>query len=64
MTDHDFIKDLAFAMECKAQMLKRGSRRARKTCPECGGTVNIALAGPSNHISLACETPNCLWMME
>ena len=64
MAKLNFATTIQFAMECKAQMLNHGARRARKTCPICGATVNMVLAGPRNHIHLACETQNCMRLME
>jgi len=58
-------KILPYAMKAKKQMLATKVTHARKTCPECGGTVHFAIGGPRNHLHMACETqaphkkPNC-----
>lgn len=56
-------KVMPFASKAKGQMLKAKVARARKTCPECGGTVHFALAGYRNHLHMACETPDCIMRM-
>ncbi len=38
-------KILPFAMKAKTQMLAAKVPHARKTCPECGGTVHFAIGG-------------------
>lgn len=53
-------KILPYAMKAKRQMLAAKATHARKTCPECGGTVHFALSGPRNHLHMACETAGCI----
>ena len=60
----DIFKDIDWWMESKRLMKRRGSIRAKRTCPNCGGTVNMILAGPRQHIHGACETPKCIRIME
>lgn len=59
-----FGQALTTAVKFKAAMLKRGKRRAWTTCPQCGGRLEGALAGPQNHIRMACTTDGCLAAME
>ena len=61
---NDIFKDIPWLMESKRLMIKRGSVRATRTCPNCGAKVNMVLAGRKQHLHAACETPNCIWMME
>lgn len=56
-------KILPYAMKAKKQMLAAKTTRARKTCPECGGTVHFAIGGPRNHLHMACETAGCIMRM-
>ena len=56
-------KILPFAMKAKTQMLAAKVKHARKTCPECGGTVHFAIGGPRNHLHMACETAGCIMRM-
>ena len=50
-------------MKAKKQMLAAKVKNARKTCPECGGTVHFAIGGPRNHLHMACETAGCIMSM-
>jgi ribosomal protein S27AE len=56
--------DIEWWMESKQRMIQRKSTRATRTCPKCGGKVNMVLAGRKNHLHGACETPNCIRIME
>jgi len=59
-----FGQALETAVKFKAALLKRGKRRGWTTCPRCGGRLEGALAGPKNHIRMACTTAGCLAAME
>ncbi|MDR3496251.1 MAG: hypothetical protein P4L82_16755 [Ancalomicrobiaceae bacterium] len=48
----------------KARLLKLGKRVGWTHCPKCGGRLEASLVGPRNHLHMACQTANCLWMME
>lgn len=52
-----------FAVKAKAQMIRANALRARKTCPECGGTIHLIIAGPRHHLHMACETVGCFMRM-
>lgn len=58
------MEAMQLASKVKAALLKKGKRRGWTKCPRCGGRVNAALAGPRQHIHMACETPNCIRVME
>lgn len=63
MTD-DFASTIELAVKVKAAMQRKGKRRAWTKCPHCGGRVIAALCGKRDHIRMACQTENCLEMME
>lgn len=60
----EFATLITFAMKLKASMKKKNVRRGIATCPKCGGKVTAILAGSRDHIHMACETKNCMAMME
>ena len=68
MSDDEFMaairSTIRDAGRLKAVMLKRGLRAARAACPECGGTLHGALAGPRNHMRFWCDGPCKRQMME
>lgn len=51
-------------LKLKKIMVKRGLRRCRCECPRCGKTIQAALAGPRNHLRMACEGQCGMNMME
>lgn len=55
---------LATGVKLKTIMLKRGLRRCRCECPRCGKTIQAGLAGPRNHLRMACEGQCGMNMME
>jgi hypothetical protein len=52
-------KVLSFAMKAKKQMIERGVTAAHKTCSECGGRVDLVLAGRRQHVHMACRNRDC-----
>lgn len=62
--DDDIFSDLKWWLESKRKMIERNSTRATRTCPNCGGKVNMILAGPKKHLHGACETQGCMRIME
>lgn len=47
------------AQRMKAAMIKKNKTSGWTKCPECGGKVNAVLAGPRQHIHMACKTKGC-----
>lgn len=60
----DMVAAISWWQESKRRMIAKKSTRARRTCPKCGGTVNMILAGAKQHLHGACETPKCMRIME
>lgn len=60
----DFLKIFELGMKLKRAMKRKGKRRGWTKCPKCGGKINAVLAGRKDHIHMACETENCIRMME
>jgi hypothetical protein len=60
----DLFKHISWWIETKQRMLAKNSVNARRTCPECKGSVRIVLLGPKKHMHGACETPGCIQIME
>lgn len=59
------IKDVAFVMAVKADMVRKQLLwDIRAGCPRCEGTVKFALVGRKQHIRAACETTDCLSVVE
>lgn len=60
---------LPFGVKVKARMQKLGKRRVRVKCPEHetpateGPYVTAVLAGPRDHIHMACEDAACIMRM-
>lgn len=60
---------LPFGMKVKARMQKLGKRRVRVKCPQHstptteGPYVTAVLAGPRDHIHMACEDAACIMRM-
>lgn len=52
------------AEKFKKVMLKRGLKRARCECPRCGKFIHGRIAGPRNHLHMACEGQCGMNMME
>ena len=60
----DFVKTIHLGIKLKKAMKHKGKRQGWTKCPKCGGKINAALAGRNDHIHMACETENCIRMME
>ncbi len=60
----DALADMALAGRVKRAMQRKGRRRAWTRCPRCGGRILAALGGRKDHIHMACETENCVRIME
>lgn len=59
------LKDIAFVMAIKADMVRKQLLwDVRAGCPRCAGVVQIALVGHQQHVRAACDTPDCLSVME
>jgi hypothetical protein len=58
------LETMNLASKVKAALLRKGKRHGWTKCPRCGGKVHASLAGHKNHLHMACETPNCMRMME
>ena len=52
------------AVKLKKVMKKKGIRRARAVCPECGGILHGVLAGKRDHLHVHCDGPCKRAMME
>lgn len=52
------------ATKLKKVMLKKGLTRARCECPRCGSFIHGRIAGPRNHLHMACEGGCGMSMME
>jgi hypothetical protein len=50
-----FERIAQLASSWKAQILKRGLRKAKAPCPFCKGMWHGQLNGPKNHLHLACD---------
>ena len=59
-----FAEVFALAAKVKAAMLRKDRRQVWTKCPRCGGKIIAVLAGRRNHLHMACQTPNCIKMME
>lgn len=55
---------LMTGMKLKREMLDTGRTRLECPCPRCGGTLRAGLAGPKNHLRMACEGQCGMNMME
>lgn len=71
MTDEpDFMATVRTVIKLKSKMIERGMKRARTTCPACGGPNLWAVLAPNprskhGHIHAKCQTPGCnVVMME
>ena len=72
MTEHtkepdfvdDFVEVIHLAVKLKEAMKRKDKRQGWTKCPRCGGKINAVLAGRKDHIHMACETENCIRMME
>lgn len=68
MTDSNFAarvgETIALAIKVKAALKEKQKRRGSTKCPRCGGRIVAVLAGKRDHLHMACETPNCIRMME
>lgn len=66
--DDDFMASIRTTIrdagKLKTVMLKKGLRQARAKCPECGGELHGALAGPRNHMRFWCDGTCKRQMME
>jgi transcription elongation factor Elf1 len=51
-------------MEEKRAMLAEGRQRGTFACPKCGCEGAVAMVGKKNHARAACQTANCLTMLE
>jgi len=51
-------------LKLKARMIAAGKTKVWTVRPACGGRLNASLAGRKNHLRMACETSNCMRMME
>jgi len=60
----DFAVILELAHKVKAALKKKKKRKGHTKCPICGQRVNAILAGPKDHLHMACVTPNCIRLME
>ena len=60
----DFVETIQLAGKLKAAMKRKDKRRGWTKCPKCGCKINAVLAGRKDHIHMACETENCIRMME
>ena len=60
----DFMETFTLAQKIKAALKANGKRRGWTKCPRCGGRIVAVLAGRRDHLHMACETPNCIRMME
>ena len=58
------LADAALAGRVKAAMKRKGKRRAWTKCPRCGGRIIAHLAGPRDHIRMACVSVGCVRVME
>ncbi len=52
------------ASKLKKVMLRKGLKRARCECPRCGNFIHGRIAGPRNHLHMACEGRCGMSMME
>ena len=52
------------AMKLKKVMLKKGLKHAKAECPRCGSFIHGRIAGPRNHLHMACEGKCGMSMME
>lgn len=55
---------LVLAVKLKAALKAKGKRRGWTKCPRCGGRIVAVLCGSKDHIHVACQTPNCMSVME
>ncbi len=51
------------AMKLKKVMLAKNISWAKTKCPECSGWLHGRIAGPRNHLHMACESPSCIMRM-
>lgn len=51
-------------MDEKRSILAEGRERGSVTCPKCNGEVAVAVVGKKKHVRAACETTDCLRMIE
>ena len=51
-------------MKLKKIMLKKHLKQARCVCPRCGGMIQATLAGPRNHLHMACDGGCGMQLME
>lgn len=59
-----FRVTIDLAEKVRAALIRKGKREGWTACPVCGGKVRAVLAGPRNHLHMACETPSCIRMMQ
>lgn len=59
LSDDDFWKvaeeAIVHGLKFKATMIQRRLVVAKVTCPRCSARINLRLAGPKNHLRMACE---------
>lgn len=51
-------------IKLKKIMLTKKITRCKCECPRCGETIHASLAGPKNHLRMACEGKCGMNMME
>jgi hypothetical protein len=64
MTKKATFSKADLAMKIKAALKAKERRHGWTKCPRCGGKITAILAGRRDHLHMACETPNCIRMME
>lgn len=52
------------SVKLKKTMLSKNLTQAKCICPRCGQMIHARLAGPKNHIRMACEGKCGMNMME
>lgn len=68
LSDEAFWKRAMEAVETglklKSIMLSKSLTACKCECPRCGQTINAILAGPKNHVHMACEGKCGMNLME
>lgn len=59
-----FEQIIETASKFKKRMLDKKLKRARTTCPRCGGELYGSIAGSRNHFHMACKGACGMSMME
>ena len=62
--DEGMAQCFNLALRVKKALKAKGKQRGWTKCPRCGGRINAVLAGRKEHIHMACETKNCMQVME